>query len=43
VIQQPGLKLEPTKGTGEFLVIDHVERPFYLRGAVSTLRDYTEE
>jgi uncharacterized protein (TIGR03435 family) len=22
-----GLKVEPTKGTGEFLFIDHVERP----------------
>ena len=27
VQQQLGLKLEPTKGPGEFLVIDHVERP----------------
>ena len=26
-IQQVGLKLEPTKGPREFLVIDHVERP----------------
>jgi bla regulator protein blaR1 len=26
-IQQLGLKLEPTKGPREFLVIDHVERP----------------
>ncbi len=26
-IQQLGLKLEPAKGPGEFLVIDHVERP----------------
>ena len=26
-IQQLGLKLEPTKGLREFLVIDHVERP----------------
>jgi bla regulator protein blaR1 len=27
VQQQLGLKLEPAKGPGEFLVIDHVERP----------------
>ena len=27
-IQQLGLKLEPTQGTRDFLVIDHVERPF---------------
>jgi len=26
-LQQLGLKLEPTTGTREFLVIDHVERP----------------
>jgi uncharacterized protein (TIGR03435 family) len=26
-IQQVGLKLEPAKGPGEFLVIDHVEKP----------------
>jgi uncharacterized protein (TIGR03435 family) len=26
-IQKVGLKLEPAKGQGEFLVIDHVERP----------------
>jgi uncharacterized protein (TIGR03435 family) len=25
--EQLGLKLEPTKGSGEFLVIDHVEKP----------------
>jgi uncharacterized protein (TIGR03435 family) len=27
VQEQLGLKLEPTKGPGEFLIIDHVERP----------------
>lgn len=26
-IQQLGLKLEPTQGSREFLVVDHVERP----------------
>jgi uncharacterized protein (TIGR03435 family) len=26
-VQQLGLKLEPAKGPGEFLVIDHVEKP----------------
>jgi uncharacterized protein (TIGR03435 family) len=26
-IEKLGLKLEPTKGPGEFLVIDHIERP----------------
>jgi uncharacterized protein (TIGR03435 family) len=26
-IQELGLKLEPAKGPGEFLVIDHVEKP----------------
>ncbi len=26
-IQQLGLKLDPAKGPGDFLVIDHVERP----------------
>ncbi len=25
--QQLGLKLEPTKGPADFLVIDHIERP----------------
>ena len=25
--QQLGLKLEPARGPGEFLVIDHIERP----------------
>jgi uncharacterized protein (TIGR03435 family) len=27
VQQQLGLKIEPAKGPGEFLVIDHVEKP----------------
>lgn len=27
VQEQLGLKLEPTKGPGEFLVIEHVEKP----------------
>jgi uncharacterized protein (TIGR03435 family) len=27
VQQQLGLKLEPARGPGEFLVIDHIERP----------------
>jgi uncharacterized protein (TIGR03435 family) len=26
-VQKLGLKLEPTKGTAEFVVIDQVERP----------------
>ena len=26
-LQKFGLKLEPAQGPGEFLVIDHVERP----------------
>ena len=26
-VEKMGLKLVPTKGPGEFLVIDHVERP----------------
>jgi uncharacterized protein (TIGR03435 family) len=26
-LQKLGLKLEPAKGSGEFLVIDHVEKP----------------
>jgi uncharacterized protein (TIGR03435 family) len=25
--EQPGLKLEPTKGSMEVLVVEHVERP----------------
>jgi uncharacterized protein (TIGR03435 family) len=33
-MQQLGLKLEPAKGPGEFLVIDHVERPPKIGGAV---------
>jgi uncharacterized protein (TIGR03435 family) len=26
-VQKLGLKLEPTKGTAEFIVIDHIEPP----------------
>ena len=26
-VQKLGLKLEPTKGSAEFVVIDHIERP----------------
>jgi uncharacterized protein (TIGR03435 family) len=25
--EQLGLRLQPTKGPGEFLMIDHIERP----------------
>jgi uncharacterized protein (TIGR03435 family) len=26
-VRKLGMRLEPTKGSGEFLIIDHVERP----------------